>query len=145
MAHNPKIEVTVIGGGSGKGIAALLDGSADIANASRTMSGEEKSLAKKRGVRPVEYIVGLDGIAIIVNPANTVKALSMEQIKKIFTGEVNNWKNFGAAEGRIGLFTRDASSGTYVFFQEHILQKMDYSVKSHKRPTNDAVAHAGHG
>jgi phosphate transport system substrate-binding protein len=142
MAHNPKIEVTVIGGGSGKGIAALLDGSADIANASRTMSGEEKSLAKKRGVRPVEYIVGLDGIAIIVNPANTVKALSMEQIKKIFTGEVNNWKNFGAAEGRIGLFTRDASSGTYVFFQEHILQKMDYSVKSHKRPTNDAVAHA---
>jgi phosphate transport system substrate-binding protein len=139
MAKNPKVMVTVLGGGSGKGIASLLSGSVDIADASRTISGEEKSLAKKKGVKPVEYIVGLDGIAIVVNPSNSLKALSMGQIKKIFTGEVNNWKSFNAPEGKISVFTRDASSGTYVFFQEHIMQKVDYSVKSHRRPTNAAV------
>jgi phosphate transport system substrate-binding protein len=137
--HNPNIEVSVLGGGSGKGITALIGGNVDIATASRPISGEEISLAKKKGVKPVEYIVGLDGIAVIVNPSNNVRLLSLGQIKKLFTGEVNNWKAFTGGEGKVSVFTRDVSSGTYVFFQEHIMQKTDYSIKSRRRPTNAAV------
>jgi phosphate transport system substrate-binding protein len=139
MKTNPSIEISVTGGGSGTGISALLNGTCDVANASRTMTDSEKSRAKGRGFEAVEHIVGLDGIAVIVNPANPLKTLTMEQIKKVFMGEVNNWKAVGGPDAKISLFTRDSSSGTFQFFQEHVLRKGDYSVKAHRLASTSAI------
>ncbi len=139
MKLNPSIEVSVTGGGSGTGISALLNGTCDIANSSRTIKPQEISSAKKKGFDAIEHIVGLDGIAVIVNPSNPVKTLSMEQLKKIFTGEVSNWKAFGGPDAKITVFTRDSSSGTFQFFQEHVLLKNDYSVKARRLASNAAL------
>jgi len=86
MQQHPNVEVSVTGGGSGTGIAALLNGTADIANSSRAIKDSEMNSAKNKGFTPVEHIVGLDGIAVIVNPSNPVKCLSLYQIRKIVTG-----------------------------------------------------------
>lgn len=139
MAANPSIEVTVTGGGSGTGIAALINGTTEIATASRTMKDSEINQAKGRGFIPIEHVVARDGLSVIVNPANPVKTLTMEQVKKIFTGEVSNWKVFGGDDQRILVFTRDSSSGTFVFFQEDVLKKMDYSVKARRLASNSAL------
>ena len=142
MKENPSIPVAVTGGGSGTGISALLNGTTDIANSSRTMKASEISAAKGRGFTPVEYIVGLDGICVIVNPSNPVKQLTMDQVKKIFTGEVSNWKAFGGSDAKISVFTRDSSSGTFQFFQEHVLAKADYSVRARRLASNSALVQA---
>lgn len=139
MKANPQVEISVTGGGSGTGIAALINGNADIANASRTITKMEINTAKSKGFTPVEHVVGKDGIAVIVNPANPVKELSMEQIKKIYIGEFNNWKQVGGGDQKIILYTRDSSSGTYAFFQEHVLGKKDYSVKARRLASNSAI------
>jgi phosphate transport system substrate-binding protein len=139
MKTSPNIEISVTGGGSGTGISALLNGTCDIATASRTMTESEKNSAKSKGFEAVEHIVGLDGIAVIVNPANPVKNLTMEQIKKIFSGETTNWKAFGGPDAKISIFTRDSSSGTFQFFQEHVLRKGDYSVKARRLASNSAI------
>jgi phosphate transport system substrate-binding protein len=142
MKENPSIEVAVTGGGSGTGISALINGTADIANASRTMKSSEIAAAKGKGFTPVEHIVGLDGICVIVNPSNPVKNLTMAQVKKIYTGEVSNWKAFGGDNQKITVFTRDSSSGTFQFFQEHVLDKMDYSVRARRLASNSALVQA---
>jgi phosphate transport system substrate-binding protein len=139
MQVNPDVEISVTGGGSGTGIAALLNGNADIATSSRSIKPEEINMAKGKGFAPVEWVVGQDGLSIIVNPANPVKTLTLEQLKKIFTGEVNNWKVFGGDDQKIGVFSRDSSSGTYVFFQEHVLNKLDYSVRARRLASNSAL------
>lgn len=139
MKGTSEIEVSVTGGGSGTGISALLNGTTDIANASRIMSASEKNRAKSKGFEAYENIVGQDGIAVIVNPSNPIKSLSMDQVKQIYTGEVNNWKVFGGPNAKIGVLSRDSSSGTFVFFQEHVLRKMDYSVKTRRLPSTAAI------
>lgn len=139
MKANPDIEVSVTGGGSGTGIAALINGTADLANASRPIKDKEIKLAKENGVNPMEWVVGMDGIGVIVNPKNPINELTMDQIKNIFTGKAENWKTVGGPNKGIVLYTRDSSSGTFAFFQEHVLGKDDYSVKARRMPSNSAI------
>ena len=121
MQAHPGSTITVTGGGSSTGIAALVNGSTDIANASRIMKGSEVDKAKARGFVPFEVPVARDGLAIIVNPGNPVKSLSMAQLKGIYSGAITNWKQVGGPDRPIVTVGRDSSSGTYGFFQDNVL------------------------
>jgi len=125
MQKNPNISIQVTGGGSGTGIAALLNGTTDLANASRELKDSELETAKKKGVTPVTYEVALDGIAVIVHPDNQVDNLTVKQLSDIFSGKITNWKELGGQDMMITLYGRENSSGTYEFFKEHVLGKSD--------------------
>ncbi|TLM77130.1 MAG: PstS family phosphate ABC transporter substrate-binding protein [Actinobacteria bacterium] len=127
---NPGVMVSVKGGGSGNGIAALINGTVDFADASRGMKDEEKTQATAAGVTPVEAAVALDGICVVVNPANGVTNLSVEQLGKIYRGEITNWKDAGGADKAIVLLGRDTSSGTYEYFKEEVVGKEKEYAKS---------------
>ncbi len=121
---NPGVQITVKGGGSGNGIAALINKTVDFADASREMKDEEKSAASAAGVDPVETEVARDGVVIIVNKQNAVAALTKEQLGKIYAGELTNWKDVGGADAAIVLLGRDTSSGTYGFVKDEVLGKL---------------------
>jgi phosphate transport system substrate-binding protein len=123
MEENPGDFVAVTGGGSGTGIAALINSTCDIAECSRSMKKEEIKLAESKGVEPVEHIVGLDGIAVVVNPKNPVSNLTVDQLRAIFMGAIKNWKEVGGEDKIIVLLSREVNSGTHVFFKEHILRR----------------------
>jgi len=127
MKDHPEIDLSVTGGGSGTGIAALINNTTDIASASREMKDKEIAQAKENSVIPQEVVVARDGIAIVVNPENPVKDLTMDQLKKIFTGAYTNWKQLGGPDKEILVLSRESNSGTYVFFQEHVLKKEDFA------------------
>ncbi len=118
MQHHKDIEISVRGGGSSVGIAGLLNGSVDIADASRPMKEKEIEKAKKKGINPIETIIAKDGIAVIVNKKNKIKNITIEQIEKIYTGEITNWKELGGADLPIIVISRDISSGTYEAFEK---------------------------
>ena len=139
MKENPGLEVSVTGGGSGTGIAALLNGTTDICAASRKIKDKETSMAAQKGIVPKEIVVARDGIAVIVNPANPVSELTIEQIGKIFTGAVRRWDQVGGKAESIEILSRDSSSGTYVFFQEKVLRKKDYSQNAKLMPATSAI------
>ncbi len=130
MAQHPDIPISVTGGGSGTGIAALLNGTTDICAASREIQGQEREIAVQKKINLVEHVVARDGLAIIVNPANPVADLSLEQLRKIFIGEYTNWKDVGGPDLPIIVLSRESSSGTFVFFQEHVLKKADYTPRA---------------
>lgn len=130
MQKIPDASIQVTGGGSGTGIAALLNGTVDIANASRELKQKEFDKANELGVNPQEFRVALDGIAVIVHPENTIEELTVEQIRDIFIGKVKNWKEIGGNDSPVTLYGRENSSGTYEFFKEHVLGK-DERGKSH--------------
>ena len=121
MQAHPGSAITVTGGGSSTGIAALVNGSCDIANSSRIMKGSEVDKAKARGFVPFEVPVARDGLAIIVHPSNPIKSLSMEQLKGIYGGSISNWKQVGGPDRPIITIGRDSSSGTYGFFQDTVI------------------------
>ncbi len=98
QADNPGISISVTGGGSGTGIAALINGTVDIANASRQMQAGEIDQAKAKGFDPVEFVVARDAIAVIVNPANPVNKLTIQQISDIYSGKYNNWSQVGGED-----------------------------------------------
>jgi len=133
MQQNPNVSIQVTGGGSGTGIAALLNGTTDLANASREMKESELETAKQKGVTPIVYNVALDGIALIVHLDNKIDNLTVKQLSNIFGGKITNWKQLGGADMDITLYGRENSSGTYEFFKEHVLGKnesgrqVDYS------------------
>jgi len=133
MQSNPNISIQVTGGGSGTGIAALLNGTMDLANSSRELKDSEIETAKQKGITPVVYEVALDGIAVIVHPENKVDNLTVKQVSDIFSGKITNWKQLGGPDMMITLYGRENSSGTYEFFKEHVLGKdesgkqVDYS------------------
>ncbi|MEW6516215.1 MAG: PstS family phosphate ABC transporter substrate-binding protein [candidate division FCPU426 bacterium] len=139
MQANPGMEVAVTGGGSGTGISALINGTTDLANASREMKASEKATIEGQGLKVQEYTVALDGIAVIVNPSNPLASLTMEQVKQLYTGQISKWAGVGGGEGKVLLYTRDSSSGTFAFFQEHVLKMKDYSVKSRRLASNSAI------
>ncbi len=139
MGQHPDVDISVTGGGSGTGIAALLNGTVDICAASRDMSAEEKEKAAGKGIEPKETVVARDGIAIIVNPNNGIGELSMDQLKKIYTGATTNWSQVGGADGKIQLLSRETSSGTYVFFQEHVLKKEDFAPETLLMPATSSI------
>ena len=127
MDKDNEIDISVSGGGSGTGIAALINKTTDICASSRDIKKEEKEQAEKQGVSPTETRVALDGLAIVVHPSNPINELTMEQVKKIYLGEYTNWKDLGGSDTSIVALSRESSSGTYVFFQEHVLGKKDYA------------------
>jgi phosphate transport system substrate-binding protein len=115
--------VAVTGGGSGTGIAALINGTCDIAESSRSMKPEEINQAKAKGIAPKEFKVALDGIAVVVNPKNPVSRLSFEELRGIFMGSLTDWKQVGGKPGQIVVLSREVNSGTHVYFKEHILRR----------------------
>ena len=123
MQNNPNVSIQVTGGGSGTGVAALLNGTLDLANSSREIKKSELETAKQKGVTPVVYEVALDGIALIVHPDNKIDNLTVKQVSDIFSGKITNWKQLGGPDMMITLYGRENSSGTYEFFKEHVLGK----------------------
>src|ERR1051325_789307 len=126
MKKNPGSKITVVGGGSGVGIAAFLDGTTDIAMSSRKMKMSEKMKLTDAGKSYKETIIAYDALSVIVNPDNKVSQLTREQLEGIFTGKITNWKDVGGEDGKIVVYCRETSSGTYEFFKEHILQNKNY-------------------
>jgi len=122
MKKYPQVFVAVTGGGSGVGIASLINKTCDIAAASREISAKEKEIAGKRGVFAQEIVVAYDGVAVIVNKNNPVDKLTIEDLHKIFTGKATNWKEFGGRDLRIVTLSREVSSGTYAYFKEHVVR-----------------------
>lgn len=120
---NPKIRVSVTGGGSGTGITALITGTVDIANASRQIKPEELEEAKAEGLDPQEFAIARDAIAIIVNPENPVDHLTLEQLSKIYRGEINNWSEVGGEDRVIVRLSRETNSGTHTYFLEAVIRK----------------------
>jgi len=122
MKDYPYVFVAVTGGGSGVGIASLINKTCDVATASREITPKEIEMARKRGVFPKEFIVAHDGVAVIVNKSNPIDKLTIEDLHKIFTGEATNWKQFGWKDLPIVTLSREVSSGTYSYFKEQVIQ-----------------------
>ncbi len=121
MKEYPYIFVAITGGGSGVGIASLINKTCDVATASREIKPKEIELAQKRGVFPKEFTVAYDGVAVIVNQNNPVDRLTIEDLHKIFTGEAANWKEFGGKDLSIVTLSREVSSGTHTYFKEQVI------------------------
>ncbi len=121
MENKPNISIQINGGGSGTGIASLLNGTANIANISRELKTNEIEKANRLNIIPTKHIVALDAIAVIVNPENKVDSLTIKQLRDIFSGKITNWKFVGGIDKEISLFGRENSSGTYEFMKEYVL------------------------
>lgn len=121
-SEHPEINLSVTGGGSGTGLAALVNGTVDIANASRQIKPEETEEANRRGLHPVQFIVARDAIAVIVNPNNPVSQLTLQQISDIYSGKISNWKEVGGEDRPIVRLSRETNSGTHVYFLENVLR-----------------------
>ncbi|TXH26663.1 MAG: phosphate ABC transporter substrate-binding protein, partial [Elusimicrobia bacterium] len=143
MATHGKAIVQVTGGGSGTGIAALLSGSTDICASSRPMKEKERvALKTKTGRDPVEIAVAKDGIAVYLNTANPLAALTTEQVALVYRGKITNWKELGGPDQKIILYSRENNSGTYEFFKEHVLKKKDFTPFAQCLPGTASVANA---
>jgi phosphate transport system substrate-binding protein len=119
---HPEVRISVTGGGSGTGIAALINGTVDIANASRQISPDELKAAEANGTNPVEFVVARDAIAVIVNPSNPVDRLTMQQISDIYSGKINNWQEVGGEDRPIVRLSRETNSGTHLYFLEEVVR-----------------------
>jgi phosphate transport system substrate-binding protein len=122
MGQHPEVSLSVTGGGTGTGIAALINKTVDIANASREMKKEEIDAAKKNGVDPKEFTVARDAIAVVVHPDNPVSGLTLQQLADIYTGKITNWREVGGEDRPIVLLSRESNSGTYVYFLENVVR-----------------------
>ncbi len=142
MKQNPGVIIQVSGGGSGTGIAALLNGTTDICEASRDMKEKEYKLAEKNNIKPLRVSVALDGIAVFLHKENPVEVLSITQLKGIYTGSITNWKEVGGSDHQIILYGRENNSGTYSFFKKKVLNKEDYSDYTQTLPGTAAVVNA---
>ncbi len=140
MDSHAGADISVRGGGSGVGIASLIDGTTDIANASRAMKDTEVQKAVDKGRTPKANVVAMDGICVIVNPSNGVSALTKKQIKDIYTGRVSNWKDVGGSDAKIVVISRDSSSGTFEAFGELALDKEKVRADALLQASNQAVA-----
>lgn len=123
--EHPDISIAVTGGGSGTGIAALINGTVDIANASRQMKEDEIEEAEANGFEPVEFTIAVDALAVIVNPENPVNELTIPQLADIYTGRITNWKEVGGHDAAIVLLSRESNSGTHVYFLEEVVRMGD--------------------
>ena len=142
MKTNPDVSVTIVGGGTGVGITALLDGTTDIAMASRELKTEEK-LKFVEAKKEIETVtIAFDALAVIVNPANKVGQLTREQLEKIYTGQIKNWKEVGGEDAKIVAYSRESSSGTYEFFKEEVMDKKNYASDILSMPATGAIVQA---
>ena len=119
---NPNARISVSGGGSGTGITSLISGTVDIANASRRITEEELAAARQAGFDPQEFIIARDAIAIIVNPRNLVSNLTLQQLSRIYRGEINNWSELGGEDREIVRLSRETNSGSHLFFLESVVR-----------------------
>lgn len=142
MNTNPEVVIGVSGGGSGAGIAALINGGTDICEASRDMKAREYQLAERKGIQPYRVSVALDGIAVFLNEKNSVHELSFAQLKGIYTGTITNWKEVGGADARIIIYGRENNSGTYTFFKKRVMNQEDYNEYTQTLPGTAAVVNA---
>ncbi len=145
QAH-PEVTVAVTGGGSGTGFAALIGGTCDIAETSRTIKEKERALARQNGFDPQEFKVALDGLAVVVHPDNPIDKLTIDQLADIFTGKVTNWKEIGGKDLPIVLLSREINSGTHIYFKENVLHKgrkdifEEFSPMALMMPSSQAIA-----
>jgi phosphate transport system substrate-binding protein len=142
MKQNPDVKISISGGGSGNGIKALIDGSTDIANASRFIKDKEVALAVERGRYPVPFAVAYDCIIPVVHPSNNVKNLSLTHLKRIYMGEVKNWKEVGGPDSPVVVISRDTSSGTYEVWHKLVLKKERVFPGALLQASNGAVVQA---
>lgn len=145
MGNNRDARIAVTGGGSGVGIAAAINGTTDIAMASRDAKESELKSAADAGNPLEEIVFGWDGLSVIVHPNNPVNALSKEVIGRIFSGEITNWREVGGADAPIILLSRDSSSGTHVYFKEAVVRggvkksAKEYADDTLFLPSNSAI------
>jgi len=143
MAKHPGAVIQVTGGGSGVGLSALVNGSTDIATASRPMKGSEMNQLKERyGSLGVEIKTAKDGITLYVNEHNPVNELSLEQLREIYTGKITNWSQVGGSNSKIILYGRENSSGTFAYFRDNVLKGKDYAPSTQHMPGTAAVVNA---
>ncbi|MGE4264942.1 MAG: PstS family phosphate ABC transporter substrate-binding protein [Desulfovibrio sp.] len=140
MAQNKGIAISISASGSGDGAKALIDGSTPLAMMSREMKESEIKLAKEKGVTPKQIVIAYDCITPVVHSSNPVKNLTMAQLKDIYTGKLTNWKDVGGPAGSISVVSRDSSSGTYEFWNEHVLKKERVYARAQTQASNGAVA-----
>jgi len=122
MKDYPHIFIAVTGGGSGVGIASLINQTCDVATASREIKPKEVEMALQRGVNPKEFVAAYDGVAVIVNKSNPVSELTIQDLHRIFTGKATNWKEFGGKDFPLVTLSREVSSGTHMYFKEEVIQ-----------------------
>lgn len=142
MAIHTGTVLAISGGGSGNGIKALTDGLCQIAMSSRDMKANEMELANSKGIRPVRIPVAVDALLPIVHPSSNISALSMEQLRGIYSGKITNWKEVGGVDKRIVIISRDTSSGTYETWDERVMDKAKVSPAALLQASNGAVVQA---
>jgi len=142
MKEHPDVSISVSGGGSGNGIKAIIDGTTDIADSSRFIKQEEVKQAVEKGSFPVPFAVAYDCIVPVVHPGNPVKNLTLDQLKGIYKGEIDNWKAVGGPDLKIVVVSRDTSSGTYEVWEEKVMKKERVSPAALLQASNGAVAQA---
>jgi phosphate transport system substrate-binding protein len=141
MKKNPNFSIAVTGGGSGVGIAAIINKTTDLCNASRPMKDSELAQAKANKVNPIGVVFAVDGLSVITNPKNTVKSLTVDQIGQVYRGELTNWKQAGGPDLPITLYGRQPNSGTFVFFREAVVRG-DYANKMNQMNGNAQILEA---
>ena len=139
MQKHSEVNISVRGGGSGTGIAALIDGICDIADSSRPIKDKELNKAVERGVNPVAHVIAMDGIAVIVHPSNSINKLTLNQLKDIYTGKISNWSQLGGKNQKIVVISRDAASGTFECFEKLVLKKQRVRPDALLQASNAAV------
>jgi phosphate transport system substrate-binding protein len=143
MNQNPGVVIQVTGGGSGVGIAALINGSTDICEASRPMKSSEIDKLKERfNTTGVEISVARDGLSVYLNEKNKVSELTIDQLKGIYTGKITNWKDIGGEDAKMVLYGRENSSGTYVYFKDNVLKGADFAAQTQTLPGTAAIVNA---
>ncbi len=139
MAINPDVKISLSGGGSGNGIKAIIDGVADIGNASRFIKQKEVDRANSKGVYPVPFRIALDAIVPVVNKSNKVTNLTITQLKDIYLGRINNWKEVGGTPGKIVVISRDSSSGTFGVWKNVVMNKKRVIPRALTVPSNGGI------
>jgi phosphate transport system substrate-binding protein len=140
MKRNPSVSIYVDGGGTAAGIKSFIKGDIDICTASRTFRGEEiKMLAEHFKSVGFSFIIAKDALTVFINPRNKVRDFTIEQLKKIFTGEIRNWKELGGEDHSIDVLNRNPNSGTYLYFKEHVLSGLDYTQDAITKPTTLSI------
>jgi phosphate transport system substrate-binding protein len=140
---HPHLVIQVNGGGSGTGLAALINGTTDISQTSRSIKEQERADFRAKYHRDVvEVRVSLDGLGVYVNMANPLSDLSLSQVRDIYTGRISDWEEIGGVRGRVILYSRENNSGTYEYFREHVLEKADFATRTQTLPGNAAVINA---
>lgn len=143
MSKNNDVTIQVTGGGSGVGISALINGTTDICNSSRPMKSSERDKLKQRyNSLGVEIKIAKDGLSVYLNEQNKALALSIDQLKQIYTGKITNWKQVGGNDAKIIVYGRENSSGTYVYFKDNVLGGADFTPSMQSLPGTAAVVNA---